>query len=239
MAIIPLTYKLSWYDPSKPGGVVTVQEDNANLATSLATQFSMEDIINTVSYSGGSIDGSGVQYALPVFTDTNTIKDIDLGAVNQVLMSGGAGAYPSWGDVDLTNLTPATITMTGLSSPSAFSMAGQNGAGGSIGMTINNTLAGNTVELQLADSGDFKIKDTAAAGYEYFVTDNSSRNIFLGTTAGMGVGNVAIGMGVADTVTAKLQVVGIAEHADNTAALLAGLTAGAFYRTVDVLKIVH
>jgi hypothetical protein len=239
MAIIPLTYKLSWYDPSKPGGVVTVQEDNANLATSLATQFSMEDIINTVSYSGGSIDGSGVQYALPVFTDTNTITDLALGALNQVLMSGGAGAYPSWGDVDLTNLTPATITMTGLSTASAFSMSGQSGMGGQIGMKMNNTLAGNNVELQLADNGDFKIKDTAAAGYEYFCADKSSRNIFVGTTTGMGVGNVAIGMSPADTVTAKLQVVGIVEHADNTAALAAGLTAGAFYRTADVLKIVH
>jgi hypothetical protein len=239
MAIIPSTYAIGWYDPSQPGGVVTDLNDNANTATSNATQYTMEDIINTVSYTGGSIDGSGAQYALPVFTDTNTITNLALGAVNQVLMSGGAGADPSWGDVDLTNLTPSTIAMTGLSSPSAFSMAGQNGAGGSIGMTMNNTLAGNTVELQLADSGDFKIKDTAASGYEYFVTDNSSRNIFLGTTAGMGVGNIAIGMGVADTVTAKLQVVGIAEHADNAAALLAGLTAGAFYRTADVLKIVH
>jgi len=33
MANIPLTYKLSWYDPSKPGGVVTTQNDNVNTAT--------------------------------------------------------------------------------------------------------------------------------------------------------------------------------------------------------------
>jgi hypothetical protein len=32
---------------------------------------------------------------------------------------------------------------------------------------------------------------------------------------------------------------GIVEHADNAAALLAGLTAGAFYRTGDLLKVVH
>ena len=38
---------------------------------------------------------------------------------------------------------------------------------------------------------------------------------------------------------AKLHVVGLVEYADNAAALAAGLTAGAFYRTVDVLKVVH
>ncbi len=49
-------------------------------------------------------------------------------------------------------------------------------------------------------------------------------------------GNVGIG---STTPTAKLQVVGLAEHADNSAATTAGLTAGAFYRTGDLLKVVH
>jgi len=49
-------------------------------------------------------------------------------------------------------------------------------------------------------------------------------------------GNVGIGT---TAPTAALQVVGLAEHADNAAALLAGLTAGAFYRTGDLLKVVH
>lgn len=39
--------------------------------------------------------------------------------------------------------------------------------------------------------------------------------------------------------TSKLQVVGLQEFADNADALANGLTAGAFYRTGDVLKVVH
>jgi len=89
MAIIPVAYKLSFYDPSKPGGVITIQENNANSATSLATQFSMQDIIDTV-------DGSGAQYALAVFTDTNTITNLPLGSAGELLASGGAGVDPSW-----------------------------------------------------------------------------------------------------------------------------------------------
>ena len=49
-------------------------------------------------------------------------------------------------------------------------------------------------------------------------------------------GNVGIGE---TNPTAPLQVVGIAEYTNNTTALAAGLTAGAFYRTGDDLKVVH
>ena len=47
-----------------------------------------------------------------------------------------------------------------------------------------------------------------------------------------------VGIGT-DTPTSKLQVVGLAEYADNAAALAGGLTIGAFYRTGDLLKVVH
>ena len=49
-------------------------------------------------------------------------------------------------------------------------------------------------------------------------------------------GNLGIGTGIP---TAALQVVGLVEYADNATAITAGLTAGAFYRTGDLLKVVH
>ena len=41
------------------------------------------------------------------------------------------------------------------------------------------------------------------------------------------------------TSVLALLTASIAEYADNTAAIAAGLTAGNLYRTVDVLKVVH
>ena len=76
MANIPLTYKLSWYDPSKPGGVVTTQNDNVNTATTAATQYTMQDIIDTVAFDAGSVEKTGT----PVFgfntrwTGTQTVS---------------------------------------------------------------------------------------------------------------------------------------------------------------------
>ena len=52
----------------------------------------------------------------------------------------------------------------------------------------------------------------------------------------LNIGNVGIGT---TAPSSKLQVVGLNEYADNTTALGAGLTAGAFYRTGDLLKVVH
>jgi len=47
-------------------------------------------------------------------------------------------------------------------------------------------------------------------------------------------------VGIGETnPTSILQVVGLAEYADNTTAGAAGLTVGAFYRTGDFLKVVH
>jgi hypothetical protein len=53
--------------------------------------------------------------------------------------------------------------------------------------------------------------------------DNATKSLGIGTNA----------------PTSKLHVVGLVEYADNAAAVTGGLTVGAFYRTGDLLKVVH
>ncbi len=56
------------------------------------------------------------------------------------------------------------------------------------------------------------------------------------TESGLFRGRVGVGINVP---TSKLQVVGLIEYTDNATALTGGLTIGAFYRTGDILKVVH
>jgi len=91
MAIIPLSYKLSWYDPSQPGGVVTTQNDNVNQATSAATQYTMQDIIDTVGSGPG---GSGTVNTVALWTATTTLGDS--------VYSQNAGATEAKVSADLT-----------------------------------------------------------------------------------------------------------------------------------------
>ena len=100
----------------------------------------------------------------------------------------------------------------------------------------------------IATTGNFQLKDDTDL-YGQFASDGTDTYLDYGgklhiRNGSGGVNKIAIDsdgkLGIGTTVpTAKLQVVGIAEYADNAAALTAGLTAGAFYRTGDVLKIVH
>jgi len=50
--------------------------------------------------------------------------------------------------------------------------------------------------------------------------------------------NAFVGIGTTDPKS-KLHVTGLPEYANNAAAITGGLTAGAFYRTGDLLKVVH
>lgn len=74
-------------------------------------------------------------------------------------------------------------------------------------------------------------------GYLSFETGNNTTAPYsaerMRITSG---GNVGIGE---STPTSKLHVNGLVEYADNAAAIADGLTAGAFYRTGDLLKVVH
>ena len=58
--------------------------------------FVISGITFTAPSDAVGIDGSGAQYAVPVFTDTKTITNLPLGTAGQVLTSAGAGANPSW-----------------------------------------------------------------------------------------------------------------------------------------------
>jgi len=88
MALIPLTYKLDWYNPSEPGGTISTINNNANTATSSGTQYSMQDIIDTVSVAGA------IPWPYQYDALDNLIQGVNPGATgsNNTALGIGAGA---------------------------------------------------------------------------------------------------------------------------------------------------
>ncbi len=110
-------------------------------------------------------------------------------------------------------------------------------------ISVANIISGNGIGINWKFNAIFGNTQIATA----FDSAQNSGNVmkFLVNTASgiaievmriSGDGRVIIG---GTTPTAAFQVVGLAEYTDNAAAVGAGLTAGAFYRTGDLLKVVH
>ena len=108
MAIIPLSFRLDWSDPSKMGGEMSVLNNNANPATSMATQFNMQDIIDTVAYDAGSVERDGTPIAgyISSWTSPDKIKGQTVSTVAGYPAYGLAGGFTSAYNTSFNSDTP-------------------------------------------------------------------------------------------------------------------------------------
>lgn len=132
--------------------------------------------------------------------------------VSDVFLRGNGNVTRIFGNVaritNLTRLSSSNIT-------DAYSYATTTGFDTNYTGTVTNYY-------------DFHAASVSAGGgtitnkYGVYIEGNDKTNYFAGS---LGIGT--------DTPGAKLSVVGLAEYADNAAAMTAGLVAGDFYRTAD------
>ena len=177
-----------------------------------------------------------------------------LGVAGNINIQGGNGSYLTFnnGDANIvinnngTGRDLSFKTYDGTSNAERMRIDKDGNVG------IGTSSPSELLELKPGAGGDSKINmvnssgtqkaligyDNGNGGLINLYNDAGTRNVVVrgyGDSYFKG-GNFGIGT---DTPTAALQVVGLVEYADNAAALLAGLTAGAFYRTGDLLKVVH
>lgn len=105
-----------------------------------------------------------------------------------------------------------------------------------ISVNIGNTAAAfnNLYTRKIFGSGSNELViSSQSSNHIGFYTLNGAtlRMKIVGTSGNVGINEA--------TPTAKLHVTGLLEFTDNSDAMANGLTAGAFYRTGDVLKVVH
>ena len=144
------------------------------------TEFVFSNIQYRVAASG-SIDGSGVQYAIPVFTDTNTITNLAIGTTGQVLTSNGAGANPSFQTLSVPVNVTDTASGINVTSPGTQNIF--------IGFEAGNLNSSN---------------ENVFIGYQAGEVSTGSDNTFIGNEAGEGATtgnrNVAIGHEAGETL---------------------------------------
>ncbi len=93
------------------------------------------------------------------------------------------------------------------------------------GLTLSSAYFNNDLRLFSIGGGKgcaIQSKDNVGTGLAFLNLNPSGGNVGIGT----------------EIPTSKLHVTGIIEYSDNAAAVTAGLTPGAFYRTGEILKIV-
>ncbi len=208
MAIIPIGQKFHTLTSS------TVTSDLGSARANSGREiYTMQDIINTVSATGGSIDGSGVQYAIPVFTDTNTISSLGIGTAGQVLTSAGPGVNPSFQTISAgaANVTDTTSGIN-ITSPGTqnifigFEAGNVNSSNenvyigyqaGEISTGSDNTFIGNE-SGESATTGSRNVAVGHEAGENIA---NGSNSVYIGWNSGSGNGGisgaVSVGAGTA------------------------------------------
>ncbi|KAF0218756.1 MAG: hypothetical protein FD174_2539 [Geobacteraceae bacterium] len=167
--------------------------------------------------------------------------------VNTVTPGSPMEVVAEW-PTSLGSNTHSVFTSYGDSSRFTIRMA--NGTKALPTKTLNGAQLGN-LNFRGYDGTNFNSSANAAivanAEEDFTPTSMATRLVFFTTPVGQAFGaerlritpsgNIGIGT---SAPTSKLQVVGLPVYADNAAALLGGLTAGAFYRTsTGVLMVVY
>lgn len=190
---------------------------------------------NTCSQIGGGVQDYGVYLSLTDNAATSGFTYLN----GNVATSNSVGNITKVGLVaNIINISTDQIGVFGLiSQPNVFT--GVNSFTQNLGIGITNAASPLTVSADNASVGQVLISGNSNTNKGLYLGYNTTGNygVLQPLVNGTGYSHLILnplggGVGIATTApTSKLHVVGLSTYADNTTALAAGLTAGAFYRT--------
>ena len=230
-------------DPGGPGitiaGNVSVASGSYISTPSIldgSGEFGSANQVLSIGADGSSIewasnvDGSGTTNKIPMWSDSNTLTNSTAVSGLTTTVTGAVELYYAGVKKFETTATGSTLTGNvgiGISIPDDKLHVVGNIRVASTSPIIKFDETDTTDEnWALINSGGtmtIRTSDDAFSSYDTKVTIKQDGKVGIGET----------------NLTSILQVVGLAEYADNTTAGAAGLTVGAFYRTGDFLKVVH
>jgi hypothetical protein len=211
----------------------TVFTTGQTLTATHANSFAQEAnlvAIDTVNAASGALAGS-VIVATQTWNTTGNPTAIKLNVTNTA-----SGTTSKLMDLQVdggSKLVVDRLGQVGIGQPAPAAKLDVNGTTDMYGTLTMKS--GNQI-LWRTTSGDYDFEAKV-------IGNGSNAKMSFGSSAFASTAIVydisgRVGIGTS-TPTAKLQIVGLVEYADNASAATAGLTVGAMYRTGDLLKIVH
>ena len=249
------------YIGNSDGTLLALNAENGFVGNYIDVQLQGVSKFNINSSGGVIINGTNSTSNSPLIVQRNSTTLFSVGPRGTFTMSaycGVSGGESFWiitpaGQTNVSHeispliFNPGSLTITGDYALNRFYLFTQPYVYATSAKTIteanslningapyvtSSALITNSIALKVSPGSSLTTGVTNGYGLYVDAPTGASNNysaIFMG-------GNVGIGTA---SPTSKLQVVGLPEYADNTAALAAGLTVGAFYRTGDILKVVH
>tara|TARA_R110002020_G_scaffold287440_1_gene502900 strand:- start:1012 stop:1656 length:645 start_codon:yes stop_codon:yes gene_type:complete len=185
----------------------------------------------------GRIQGPEGIYAYDPKMDNRLIT---LEGLKSSLNSGVTNYIPLWLDGEKGSLADSQLQQSPPLSNGMYQMKFNNADRFIINKPISET--GGDPEYLIQQEGVYKVSfgwDDDGGGFGY-IYNWSGKGIKFGAAGNNPVIEILTDAGnVGVDLHGQVNAPDIAEYADNAAALAAGLTAGDFYRTGDLLKVVH
>ena len=163
---------------------------------------------------------------------------------NDVVLSRNGGGVaigkdnPAY-ELDIESVGTASLRLrgddTGYTNAGVILEATQSANARGLGIFMHDDPADNEWYMGRPYAGNDRFvinRKGSVTGHDESTADDATNNLLtLDSNGNMGIGE--------PNPTSKLQVIGLPSYADNSAALSGGLSIGAFYRTGDLLKVVH
>jgi len=216
--------------------MITVTNTRTEPSTSVNSFYNLT-YANTAN-STASIYGTVNRYI-----NSSNFSSKDLVSINNIARTTGTGAitniYAAYNETDIEGSGNVNLAV------GASNISKLDNAGGTVG-TISGT--NSLVQLLQGEAATVKILNvefaqsagTSISGdLSYLYIANQTVGDITGTARAINSQSVLPSYFAGSVESAGMNNSAIAEHADNAAAITAGLSVGTHYRTGDLLKIVH
>ena len=225
------------------GATVSIASSMITVANTRTEPSTSVNSFYNLTYANTANSTASIYGTVNRYINSSNFSSKDLVSINNIARTTGTGAitniYAAYNETDIEGSGNVNLAV------GASNISKLDNAGGTVG-TISGT--NSLVQLLQGEAATVKILNvefaqsagTSISGdLSYLYIANQTVGDITGTARAINSQSVLPSYFAGSVESAGMNNSAIAEHADNAAAITAGLSVGTHYRTGDLLKIVH